>query len=97
MRVESLSSIHIADRYSIQLRCVSPASSIHWEQDRPCYATANEAKQYNDSEEPQETISIQRVVAENESVVESFKAVEPVVASATGKGCSISETLLMMN
>lgn len=77
VRIVAVGISDIAEAEYVQLRFTVTASDIYGEEDRPCYAAANEAHKDDHPKEANEEIAIERVVTENIAIVSLAEGFNP--------------------
>lgn len=73
MGVVSVDIRDIAPAQDVKLALATAASGIDWEQNRPCYAAADETEDDENLEEAQEEVAIEGVVLEDEVIWKALK------------------------
>jgi len=71
-------TLDIAEAEDVQLNASCATSSIDWEQDRPCYQTADEANRDRDLQISKEEEAIERLVVKNIAVRDLVEGSNPV-------------------
>ena len=82
--------MNVSNADSAQLCSITSSSRVHWKENRPSENAACEAKDNNETQEPEEEIGINGGMPKKKLVIEHPKVVKPPESSLARRWRSVS-------